>query len=110
LLGIRTRNHIHRHNVSHLSPPKLERQNARMFEPTQFGINPFPSIDTSEEPFVPRQLDETLFAHIPFQDDDQSLEDEIDNFIPSNNNISCYATPKGLDTMRSMSQPLDTTY
>jgi len=33
-------------------------------------------------------------------------EDELDNYIISNDNISCYSTPSVLDTMRSFSQNL----
>uniref|UniRef100_A0A6C0JHN5 VWFA domain-containing protein n=1 Tax=viral metagenome TaxID=1070528 RepID=A0A6C0JHN5_9ZZZZ len=31
-------------------------------------------------------------------------EDDLDNFLPSNSNVSCYVTQSGLQTMRSMSQ------
>jgi hypothetical protein len=89
--------------------PRLIRQNTGMVNPQ---IPRFPSID-SEDPsqqLANRQVDDTVFAHTPFQDTDHSLDDEIDNFLPSNNNISCYATPRGLDTMRTLSQPIDSTH
>jgi hypothetical protein len=31
-------------------------------------------------------------------------EDDLDNFIPSNSNVSCYATKSGIQTMRTMSE------
>lgn len=107
LLGARTRNHIQRQNAMDDMPmcPRLIRQTTGM-------ITPFPSID-SEDPsqqLANRQVFDTVFAHTPFQDTDHSLDDEIDNFLPSNNNISCYATPRGLDTMRTLSQPMDSTH
>ena len=39
---------------------------------------------------------------IPYLND----EDHIDHYIPSDNNISCYAPPSAVDTMRTMSQPM----
>lgn len=111
LLDARTRNNIQRQNALDNMPtprrPTLLRQNTGMFNPYQVQIPSFPSID-AEDPI--QQVDDTLFAHTPFLSTDLTLEDEIDNFLPSNNNISCYATPRGLDTMRTMSQPMDSTY
>jgi hypothetical protein len=106
LLGARTRNHVHRQNAMDDMPmrPRLVRQNTRMFNPQ---IPRFPSIEL-EDPV--QQVDDTVFVHTPFQTVEHPLEDEIDNFLPSNNNISCYATPMGLDTMRTMSQPMDSTH
>lgn len=114
LLDARTRNHVRRQNaMDDMSDmpmrPRLVRQNTGMFNPYQHPIPRFPSID-SEDPVFIRQVDDNLFAHTPFQGTDHPLEDEIDNFLPSNNNISCYATPRGLDTMRTMSQPMDSTH
>ena len=119
LLDARTRNHIQRQNATDNmgdipTPrrPTLLRQNTGMFNPYQVQISSFPSID-SEDPsqhLVNRLVSETVFAHTPFQELDHSHEDEIDNFLPSNNNISCYATPRGLDTMRTMSQPMNSTH
>lgn len=34
-------------------------------------------------------------------------EDDLDNFLPSNSNVSCYATQSGIQTMRSMSHAPD---
>jgi hypothetical protein len=119
LLDARARNHIQRQNATDNmgdipTPrrPTLLRQNTGMFNPYQVQISSFPSID-SEDPsqhLVNRLVSETVFAHTPFQELDHSHEDEIDNFLPSNNNISCYATPRGLDTMRTMSQPMNSTH
>jgi hypothetical protein len=41
----------------------------------------------------------------PFPNIQDSYSDDIDNYTPSEDPISCYATPKAVDTMRSMSQP-----
>jgi hypothetical protein len=113
LLDARTRNHIQRQNamdnmgdIPTPRRPTLRRQNTGMFNPYQAQIPHFPSID-SEDLSHTRQVDETVFAHTPFQEPNHTHEDEIDNFLPSNNNISCYATPRGLDTMRTMSQPIN---
>lgn len=118
LLGARNRNNMHRqnalNNIYPMSPPRIIRQKTRTFNTvsdiTQQGIHPFPSIDSEDPSQQTIQVDEHVFAHAPFQSIDYSLEDEIDNFLPSNNNISCYATPRGLDTMRTMSQPVNSTH
>jgi hypothetical protein len=113
LLGARSRNHIQRQNAmgQNVMTPRLARQKTATFYPdsesTQVGIYPFPSVDSEVEFQQSRQLNENVFVHTPFQENDQSFEDEIDNFLPSNNNISCYATPSALNTMRTMSQPMD---
>jgi von Willebrand factor type A domain len=122
LLGARARNHIHRLNamdniLGAPRPRRLVRQTTGPMDPSQLVIHPFPSIDSddqSQEPTIRNienienigKVDDTVF-----QDVDTSFEDEIDNFLPSNNNISCYATPRGLDTMRTMScHPSDSMY
>ena len=108
LLGARARNFQRQNAIIDIQTPRrpfLVRQNTRSLNTEQVAIHPFPSVD-SEDPtqeFMNRQVDDIVFAHTPFQETAHSLDDEIDNFLPSNNNISCYATPRGLDTMRTMS-------
>jgi hypothetical protein len=50
-----------------------------------------------------------VFIHNPYNEEENIDvdEDDIDNFLPSNNNISCYATPCALNTMSLMSQSYD---
>jgi hypothetical protein len=91
-------------------PQRLRRQNTGPIsdlQNTEIGIYPFPSVDSEDTIHKFIKLDENVLAHSPFQEAMQSMEDEIDNFLPSNNNISCYATPSALNTMRTLDQPID---
>lgn len=67
-----------------------------------------------------QQINDTLFSRTNAMTDQQGVydaeeelpvdynpEDDINNYVTSTGNISCYATPRTLTTMRSMSQPMD---
>ena len=58
-----------------------------------------------------KKYDETGFFIPPvnvfkniFEDDDYHSDDEIDKYIPTDNNTTCFATPDVLKTMRSISK------
>jgi len=63
-------------------------------------INPTPEgVDLNLQWFKPPV---TVFKNL-FEDDDFLPEDEIDAYMPSESNTTCYATPNVLNTMRTMS-------
>jgi hypothetical protein len=45
-----------------------------------------------------------VFKNI-YADDEFEFSDEIDQYMPTENDVSCFATPELVNTMRSMSQP-----
>jgi hypothetical protein len=71
------------------------------------------SDDINEEPF--HKYQEKGFFSPPlnvfkniFDNDDYDPDDEIDEYVQSNNNTTCFATPSVLKTMRSVSEPNET--
>ena len=71
------------------------------------GINNDPFNKYKELGFFnpPGSTDEPVFKSI-FGDEVFIKEDDIEYYIPQENNTTCYATPEILNTMRSISHPL----
>jgi uncharacterized protein YegL len=98
--------------------PTIQRQHTRNISFTDMDITPtknslslqIPSDDEiNDDPFTkyeesgffvpPRNV---VFKNI-FDDDEYSSEDEVEFYLPEQNNTTCFATPGILDTMRTMS-------
>jgi uncharacterized protein YegL len=96
---------IQRQHTRNISFPDLDvtpkKINLSLQIPSDDEINDDPFTKYEESGFFvpPRNV---VFKNI-FDDDEYSSEDEVESYLPEQNNTTCFATPGVLDTMRTMS-------